>query len=100
MTSLKIGHGDQLLNTIAYHGWQSVLETSLNEKGEFIKDMKIDKDMLPLLNNILRLNYPENQKVALMNPQLKSDTTQALLLQILKEIVPRNSLIVLENVQW
>jgi hypothetical protein len=89
-----------LLNTLAYHGWQSVLETALNEKGEFIKDLKIDKDLLPLLNDVLRLNYPENQKVALMSAQIKSETTQALLLQILRAIVPKNSLIILENAQW
>ena len=61
---------------------------------------RVEEDLLPLLNGILSINFTENKKTASMQPQIKAEATQSLLLQILRGVVPTNSIILMENAQW
>lgn len=97
-----IGTATELENSKSYHAWQDVFSNVLDSQKKLPRKIedRLDPALLPLLNVVLPLDKPDTDKMRSMSGQMRSESTQMLLCQLLTMVVPPGSLIVLENSHW
>ena len=95
------GSSEQVKMTTPYHVWQHIFEDVLQEDGKVKKFPELKDDSIPLLNAVIPgLNLPETPRIQQMTAQMRSESTQMLLVNILRRIVGPGSVIILDNAHW
>jgi class 3 adenylate cyclase len=107
-----VGFGNTVEQSTPYHAWREVFTVLLNMEDYILLDIPQRQERLsklleeyvpemascvPLLNAVIPLDIPENEKTAAMAGQLRADNLQVLLLKILQAC--EFSVIMLENAQ-
>eukprot|EP01119_Soliformovum_irregulare_P003319 TRINITY_DN1370_c0_g1_i1.p1 TRINITY_DN1370_c0_g1~~TRINITY_DN1370_c0_g1_i1.p1 ORF type:complete len:1601 (+),score=583.09 TRINITY_DN1370_c0_g1_i1:488-4804(+) len=89
-----------------YYIWRTICAGALDATGKYIKKellLKIfpdgDRSMLPLLKAVLPLNISEKDLHSL-SPQRRSQMTTSLIIKLLRALLPKGSLVQLENAHW
>ena len=97
-----ISNADKFESLTPYHAWREIFKNFLDKEKKFAQNVReqIDDDLMPLLNNVLPINYPETPRTLSMSAQIRSESTQSLLTKILTLVLPHCSLLILENAQW
>jgi class 3 adenylate cyclase/tetratricopeptide (TPR) repeat protein len=98
-----IGGGDSIERSTPYHAWRPIFQALLGG-GDPIAWLADDPEALalsPLLNAVLSLDLPENDRTAPMAGQVRLDNTNDLLLKLLRRgSGSRPMLLVLDDAHW
>lgn len=112
--AVLMGAGDAIESSKPYHAWRGVFTHlfDLNVLGEpearrrHILDLFEDTEpgllrLVPLLNEVLPLDFIDNELTVQMQGQVRADNTRDLLLQLLQNAATRSpKVIVLEDAHW
>ncbi len=110
------GTGNAIEKSTPYYAWRPVfsqifkLDTLPDDKSvrsahvlsqlEGTLDSPL-RQLIPLVQSVIPLDFPENELTEQMNGQVRADNTQLLLLQILQNLASDSPVfIVLEDAQW
>ncbi len=95
------GAGDSLESSTPYYMWRNIFEEVLDLKKinnrekrrlhvmTLVGEEPAIEPMLPLLNAVIPLDIPENEKIAQMSKPMRGTATHVLLLTLLKSVVNR-----------
>ncbi len=109
------GSGDSIEEASPYHVWRPVFARWLDEMGQHQEKPKphaqvllewLESEpkwipLLPLLNGILPLDFPENSATRDMTGQVRAENLQRLVVRLLKKQAETGPLlVVLDDAQW
>ena len=103
-----IGSGDSIERSTPYHAWRAVFAMLLGEPVAARSDIEArlgdDSEALalaPLLGAVLPLDWPENERTAAMAGPSRLDSTNDLLLRLLRRASAAGPLLlVIDDAQW
>ena len=111
--TILLGAGDSIERSTPYHAWRPVFLALFGEDhladpvardariAEWLADDPEALALAPLLNAVLPLDLPENDRTAPMAGQVRLDNTNDLLLRLLRRAsVARPTLLVLDDAHW
>ncbi|MCB9136082.1 MAG: AAA family ATPase [Anaerolineales bacterium] len=108
-----VGSGDAIEKVKPYHGWRSVFQKLLQLENstdsqirrapltvEMFKDPQFNL-ILPLLNDILPLELPDNDFIHQMTAEVRAENTRKLLVQLLQtQAQQERTLLVIDDAHW
>jgi class 3 adenylate cyclase/tetratricopeptide (TPR) repeat protein len=115
-----IGNGDTIENSTPYHAWRPVfsqlfnldlypnLENRRNQVSDHLHSIFQEHpqserllDLMPLLNPIVQLDFPENEITQQMVSEVRAANTRELLIQVLNACAQESPLaVVIEDGHW
>ncbi len=117
--AVLLGKGRSINQNISYRAWQDIYSTyfDLKRPNDISSDQQIEQQQqiqahiskllpefgqyAPLLNNILKLNIPENEFTSSLDPTLRQKHLSTLLLTLLETRANEQPLVlILEDAQW
>eukprot|EP01114_Cavostelium_apophysatum_P003087 TRINITY_DN1281_c0_g1_i1.p1 TRINITY_DN1281_c0_g1~~TRINITY_DN1281_c0_g1_i1.p1 ORF type:complete len:1564 (-),score=458.03 TRINITY_DN1281_c0_g1_i1:93-4784(-) len=99
------GSGEEITLSTQYAPFHDIFQSLLVSNGtdkELPAELQkeLGEELLPLLNGVLGLELEETPKIKTFSAQMRSETTQTLLLRLLEKAAPPGSVFFLDNVQW
>lgn len=111
--STLIGSGDAIEKVKPYHGWRAVVRKLLQLENvsdsqirripfavEMFKDPQFSM-ILPLLNDILPLDLPDNEFIHQMTAEVRAENTRNLLVHLLQDHAQyERTLLIIDDAHW
>lgn len=111
--STLVGSGDAIEKVKPYHGWRAIVRKLLQLENvtdsqirrtpfptEMYKDPQFNT-ILPLLNDILPLDLPDNEVIHQMTAEVRAENTRNLLVHLLQNHAQHErTLLVIDDIHW
>ena len=104
------GYASAIERDTPYYVWRDVVAEVMGldlaadpeaTRGAVLASLGEDAELAPLLNALLPLDLPQNERTSPMTGQVRADNTQALVSRILaRGVADRPTMLVLEDAHW
>lgn len=114
-----VGNGEAVERFTPYHAWQSIFcrclslpqdkhwyrinagqEVLFTQVMNQLKSLQDMLPLLPLLNSVIPLDFPDNETTRQMDGQTRADNTRDLLVRLLQNTIKTPTLLILEDAHW